>query len=64
MIQQHKFDFTDITGMKSYDGPEILKVLLKEIYPTASVNVELHRQSVEEASFKNTMEMSSKCASQ
>ena len=25
----------------------MLKVLLKEIYPTASVNVELHRQAIE-----------------
>ena len=39
MLQQHKFAFTDITGMKSYDGPTMLKVLLKEIDPTASVNV-------------------------
>ena len=42
MLQQHKFAFTDITGMKSYDGTTLLKVLLDEIYPTASVNVELH----------------------
>ena len=49
MLQQHKFAFTDITGMKSYDGPTILKVLLEEIYPIASVNVELHRQAIEGA---------------
>ena len=29
MLQQHKFSFTDITGMKSYDGPTMLKVLLR-----------------------------------
>ena len=29
MLQQHKFAFTDITGMKSYDGPTLLKVLLE-----------------------------------
>ena len=49
MLQQHKFSFTDITGIKSYDGPTWLKGLLKEIDPTASVNVELYRQSIEGA---------------
>ena len=49
MLQQHRFAFTDITGMKSYDGPTLLKVFLKEIYPTAPVNVELHRQAIEGA---------------
>ena len=47
MLQQHKFDFTDITGMKIYNGPTLLKVLLEETCPTASVNVELHRQAIE-----------------
>ena len=28
MLQQHKFAFTDTTGMKSYDGLKILRVLL------------------------------------
>ena len=49
MHQQHTFAFTDITGMKSYDGPTILRVLLKYIDPTASVNVELHCQAIEGA---------------
>ena len=49
MLQQHKFAFTDITGMKSYYGPTMLKVLLEEIDPTASFNVELHRQAIEGA---------------
>ena len=49
MLQQHKFAFMDITGMKSYDGPTLLKVLLEEIDPTSSVNVELHRQAIEGA---------------
>ena len=49
MLQQHRFAFTDITGMKSYDGPTFLKVLLEEIDPTASVNMELHRQATERA---------------
>ena len=49
MLQQHKFAFTDITGMKSYDGPTFLKVLLEEIDPTAPVNVELHCQAIEGA---------------
>ena len=34
MLQQHKFAFTDITGIKSYDGPTILRVALEEIDPT------------------------------
>ena len=29
MLQQHKFSFTNITGMKSYYVPTMLKVLLK-----------------------------------
>ena len=45
MLQQHTFDFTDITGMKSYYGPTMIKVLIEEIDPTESVNVELHRQA-------------------
>ena len=49
MLQQHKFAFMDITGMKSYDGPTFLKVLIEEIDPTASVNVEIHRQAIEGA---------------
>ena len=47
MLQQHKFAFTDITGTKSYDGPKLLKVLLEEIDPISSVNVELHCQAIE-----------------
>ena len=47
MLQQHNFAFTDITGMKSYDRPTMRKVLLEEIDPTASVNVELHHQAIE-----------------
>ena len=35
--------------MKSYNGPTFLKVLLEEIDPTASVNVELHRQAIKGA---------------
>ena len=49
MLQQHTFAFMDITGMKSYNGPTMLKVLLKEIDPAASVNLELHRQAIEGA---------------
>ena len=41
MLQQHKFAFTDITGMKSYDWPTLIKVLLEDIDPTASVNLVL-----------------------
>ena len=61
MLQQHKFAFTDITGMKSYDGPTMLKVLLEEIEPTSPVNVELHRQAIEGAKLQeqtgNVIEM-------
>ena len=31
----------------SYDGPCMLKVLLEEIDPTSSVNIEMHRQAIE-----------------
>ena len=64
MLQQHKFAFTDITGVKIYDGPTMLKVLLEKIYPTASVNVELHRQAIEGAKLQEPKAMSSRCASQ
>ena len=47
MLQQQKFAFTDITGIKSNDGPTLLKVLLEEIDPPASVDVELHCQAIE-----------------
>ena len=49
ILQKHKFSFTDITGMKSYDGPTMLRVLLEEIDQTASVNMELHCQAIEGA---------------
>ena len=49
MLQQDKFAFTGIAGMKSYDGPTLLKVLLGEIEPTASVNVKLHHQAIDGA---------------
>ena len=39
--------------MKSYDGPTMLKVLIEDIDPTASVNVELHRQAVEGAKLQD-----------
>ena len=47
MLQELKFGFTDTLGTKSYDGPTMLKVLLEEIDPTSSVNIELHRQAIE-----------------
>ena len=47
--------------MKSYDGRIMLKVLLEEIDPTVSVNVELHRQAIEGAKLQehkgNVIEM-------
>ena len=49
MLQQHKFAFTDTTGITIYDGQTMLKVLLEEIDPTASVNVKLHSQAIEGA---------------
>ena len=49
MLQQHQFAFTGITGIKSYNRPTLLKFLLDEIDPTASVNMELHRQAIEGA---------------
>ena len=47
--------------MKIYDGPTMLKFLLDEIDPTASVNVELHFQAIEGAKLQeykgNVIEM-------
>ena len=43
MLQEDKCGFNDPTGIKSYDGPCMLKVLLEEIDPTSSVNIEMHR---------------------
>ena len=61
MLQQHKFAFTYITGMKSYDGPTMLKVLLDKIDQKALVNMELHRQAIEGAKLQehkgNVIEM-------
>ena len=61
MLQQHKFAFTNITGMKSYNGPTLLKVLLEEIESTASVNMEIHCQAIEGAKLQehkgNVIEM-------
>ena len=53
MLQQHKFSFTDITGMKIYKGPTMLKVLLGDIETRASVNVELHHQAIEGAKLQD-----------
>ncbi len=58
MLQSEKFTFTNTAGVKSYDGPTMLKVALEEIDPTASVNIEMHRQSIEGAKlhdFKNNV---------
>ena len=49
MLQQEKFSFYNSMGEKSYDGPTLLKVVIEEIDPTASVNIELHRQAIEGA---------------
>ena len=47
--------------MKSYDAPTMLKVLIEEIDPTASVNMELYRQAIEGAKLQehkgNVIEM-------
>lgn len=47
MLQEAKFSFQGANGIKSYDGPTMLKVILEEIDPTASVNIEMHRQAIE-----------------
>lgn len=49
MLQELKFSFQGVNGIKSYDGPTMLKVVLEEIDPTASVNIEMHRQAIEGA---------------
>ena len=46
MLQSHKFTSTNAVGVKNFDGPNMLKVALKEIDPTASVNIEIHRQAI------------------
>ena len=49
MLQEDKFLFISAEGVKSFDGPSLLKVVLEEIDPTSSVNIEMHRQSIEGA---------------
>ena len=50
MLEKRKFTFTHATsGVETYDGPCMLKVLLEEIDPTTSVNIELHRTAIEQA---------------
>ena len=49
MLQEDKFAFLSAEGVKSFDGPSLLKVLLEEIDPTSSVNIEMHRQAIEGA---------------
>ena len=46
MLQDAKFSFQGVDGVKSYNGPTMLKVILEEIDPTASVNIEMHRQTI------------------
>ena len=52
MLQEHKFAFTDITGMKSYDGPTLFKFFLEEFIPRPSLNMELHRYAIEGSKFQ------------
>ncbi len=50
MPKKAKFTFTDAAiGVETYDGPCMLKVLLEEIDPTTSANIELYRQAIEQA---------------
>ena len=53
MLQKSKFTFTTTDGNESHDGPTMLKVLLEEIDPTSSVNIELHRQAIEGSKLHN-----------
>ena len=58
MLSKDKFTFHASSGTEKYDGPTMLKVLLEEIDPTSSVNIELHRQAIEKArlhDFKNNV---------
>ena len=48
MLEKAKFTFVDTTGIETYDGPTMLKVTLEEIDPTSTVNIELHRQAIEQ----------------
>ena len=47
MLQESKFLFQNASGVKSYDRPCLLKVVLEEIDSTLSVNIEIHRQAIE-----------------
>ena len=54
LLEKKKFTFTDDTsGVETYDGPAMLKVLLEEIDPTSSVNIEIHRTAIEQARLHN-----------
>ena len=47
MLQSHKFTFINNFGVKSYNGPTMMMVAIKEIDLTASVNIKMHRQAIE-----------------
>ena len=49
MQQESKFLFQGANGIKSYDGPCLLKIVLKEIDPTLSINIEIRRQAIKRA---------------
>ena len=53
MLQQSKFSFVNADGTKDFDGPTLMKVLLEEIDPSSSINIELHRQSIENAKLQD-----------
>ena len=58
MLSKDKFTFHASSGTKKYGGPTMLKVLLEEIDPTSSVNIELHRQAIKKSrlhDFKNNV---------
>ena len=52
MVQHDKFSFVNVGGTKNCNGPTMMKVLLENIDPSSSINIELHRQAIENAKLR------------
>ena len=52
MLQHEKLSFVNADGTKTYDGPKMMKVLPEDIDPSSSINIELHRQAIENSKFQ------------
>ena len=47
MLQHKKFRIVSADGTKNYDVPTIMKVFSEDIDPSLPINIELHRQAIE-----------------